>query len=294
MNAWYSCQRITTTTAAASSDFQLSFDFFGPPGLPALLVSLVADLVSAGRSATSRYLGLLSMTLPFCSLLLNLIDRERHVSAGNLPYSRRVIVKRVQDPVLLTVAIVECHCPLHLVREDDVIDVLPAGVEQVVPYLRVRWRIPVRLGVRIVRAHVVQGHPDVLVGDDLVIGRDVLAYPGDLLVLDVGQRQVVDVGQVVRLAAEAVLDEVARGREEQQRPPERGQSWQGNPGCRCGNPAKRPVRDQAGVQRIERDQRQDVEIQDDAAPGQVERDLKGEGAGDQQGRILPALLPSQV
>src|SRR5215469_3005926 len=116
MNAWYSCHPITMAIAAAGSDFQLSFDFFGPPGLPALLVWIVSGLGSAGRSATSRYLGLLSMTLPSCSLLLNLIDRERHVSAGNLPYSRRVIVKRVQDPVLLTVAIVECHCPLHLVR----------------------------------------------------------------------------------------------------------------------------------------------------------------------------------
>src|SRR5215469_10846528 len=155
MNALYSCQRITAMTATARSDFQLSFGFFGLPAAPALLISLVSGLVCAGRSATSLYLGLLCIMSPFCSLLLNLIDRERHVSAGKVPYHRRVAVQRVEDPLLLAAGIVQDHCALHLVRGDDVIDVLPVVLEHAVPYLRVGCRIPVRLGVRIVGALVV-------------------------------------------------------------------------------------------------------------------------------------------
>ena len=166
-----------------------------------------------------------------------------HIAAASMPYLDRMIVQSIEYPVFLASGIVSYHGLAHAVGQHDVFDVLPvSSAKFVVSHGRVADGVPVGDVIGIGGMPVVQRHPDVIVADDPGVGGNVLPDPGNLLLLQVRQRQVIDVGRL-QLALLAVGQQISPGREQQQ-----GRAYCGDGGAGVANaesaaaPCPRPGR----------------------------------------------------
>src|SRR6266511_3134758 len=136
--------------------------------------------------------GLLRVAQPD-STGVDLDNFQLDVALGRLPDPLPVLVDRLQHPGLPPVAVVALHSGTHLVGHYDIAQLVPVGVEDLVPHVRVGRRLPVRVGLGVRRMAVVQRHPDVGIDDQAIVGRYVCPDPRHLLGLQVGQRQPVHV-----------------------------------------------------------------------------------------------------
>src|SRR6266508_4308302 len=101
--------------------------------------------------------GLLRVAQPD-STGVDLDNFQLDVALGRLPDPLPVLVDRLQHPGLPPVAVVALHSGTHLVGHDDIAQLVPVGVEDLVPHVRVGRRLPVRVGLGVRRMAVVQRH----------------------------------------------------------------------------------------------------------------------------------------